>query len=292
MKTIAFLNIKGGVGKSTSVTTLGHILASIYNKRVLLVDLDAQSNTTAMFSNTNYYERLRDKINGNIHLLEHSVSNLLIDKNIDVHKCIKHTEYKGLDIIESDLQLTEIEERLKADVATPQQFRLKRHLVKVEEEYDFCLLDCSPSVGIVNINGLAMSDEVYIPTRTDGFSLEGVAYAKSLVETVSDYNVTLKIAGCFFTQWENFNCPKTAYELLDELMPNLLLPIKINKSKFLSENTLLQKPLLVIDGGKNKSKATINYLRLAKYIVAPNKRTALKEILKEMQEDEQKNELD
>ena len=135
MKSIAFLNIKGGVGKTTSVTTIAHMLATQYKKRVLIVDLDPQGNSTAMFSKADLFE---DFINPELPYLEYSVSNLLMDKKMDVHKCITHTKYENLDIIGADLRLTTVEKAVNSDTSTPQQIRLQRHLKVVEDEYDFC----------------------------------------------------------------------------------------------------------------------------------------------------------
>lgn len=273
MKTIAFLNIKGGVAKTTSVTTLAHILATVHNKKVLVIDLDAQANTTSAFckADFNFEERIKRLLEGNIYSMENSISKLLIDRNTDIHDCIRNTEYENLDVLPSDLQLTVIEKQMEADVSSPQQFRLKMQLDKIQDEYDYCLMDCSPSVSLINVNGLAAADEVYIPIRPDAYSLEGLAFAKNLVDTVSTYNPKLKLAGCFFTAWENYSCPKYLYDILDKYLPNILLPIKINKTIRLSENTVLYEPLYQLDHGKNMSKATKAYLQLAGYMLADNK---------------------
>lgn len=87
---------------------------------------------------------------------------------------------------------------MKADVKSPQQFRLRQHLKKVQNEYDYCIIDTSPSVSIVNINGLAAADSVYLPVRCDGGSLLGVAITVNLVRTVQEYNPRLEIGGSFF----------------------------------------------------------------------------------------------
>ena len=261
-KTIAFLNIKGGVAKTATVTTVAHMLATIYNKKVLIVDLDAQANTTSMSCpmDENIAERIRRILNNEIYAMENSIATLMSDPNKNIYDCIRHTEYSNLDIIPSDLQLTTTENVLKADTMMPQQFRLKAHLQQLKGEYDYILLDCSPSVGLININGLAAADEVYIPIRADANSIEGLAMAKNLVQTVSTYNPKLKLVGCFFIAWENNLACQFLYDLLEELIPEYLLPIKVGKSKFLSENTILQKPLYELDHGKNKSKATVAYL--------------------------------
>lgn len=272
-KTIAFLNIKGGVAKTATVTTVAHMLATIYNKKVLIVDLDAQANTTSMYCpmDENIAERIRRILNNEIYAMENSIATLMSDPNKNIYDCIRHTEYSNLDIIPSDLQLTTTENVLKADTMMPQQFRLKAHLQQLKGEYDYILLDCSPSVGLININGLAAADEVYIPIRADANSIEGLAMAKNLVQTVSTYNPKLKLVGCFFIAWENNLACQFLYELLEELIPEYLLPIKVGKSKFLSENTILQKPLYELDHGKNKSKATVAYLELTEYILNSEK---------------------
>ena len=273
MKTIAFLNIKGGVGKTTSVTTLGHILATVFKRKTLIIDLDPQSNTTSTYcsGNEDFSERFRAVLAGEVYEMENSVSTLLLNRSKDVHSCIRKTEYENLDIIPADLSLSTVEERLKADVSSPQQFRLARHLKKIEDEYDFCLLDCGPSVSIINVNGLAAADEVYIPIRTDGYSLLGLAFAKNLVDNVSEYNPKLKFAGTFFVAWENFNCPKYLYDLLDECLPGSLLLFQINKSILLAENTVMARPLLEVDNTRNPGKASRQYIELARYISADEK---------------------
>lgn len=279
-KTIAFLNIKGGVAKTATVTSVGHMLATVYGKKVLIVDLDAQANSTALFYPTddNFAERIKRILEGKVYGLENSIATLMSDSNMDIHKCIRHTDYENLDIIPADLQLTTVENMLKADTLMPQQFRLKAHLEKVYEEYDFILLDCSPSVGLINVNGLAAADEVYIPFRADGNSIEGLAYAKNLINTVSSYNTKLKLMGGFFVAWENNLASRTMYDLLGELIPDILIPIKIMKSKYLAENTILQRPLYEIDHGKNMSRATKSYLQLAEYIMADDKQSYIDSI--------------
>lgn len=282
MKTITFLNNKGGVGKTASVTTVAHILSSVHNKKVLIVDLDPQGNTSSMFSDIDFLEIFRSIRTGVSEKKEYSVEDLLLDSAMDTHKAIHHTDYAGLDIIPAYLTLSEIEERLKADIKTPQQFKLKMHLEKIKDEYDFCIIDCSPSISLLNINGLVASDEVYIPTLADAGSVLGIAIVMNLIETVSAYNPKLKVAGAFFTRYQGHkNVSKTVYSLLEQILPpGILLPITVGISKFLEENAFQQAPLLIVDSGKNKSKATQGYLKLAGYIVAPNRKAYLKELRK------------
>ena len=238
MKTIAFLNNKGGVGKSASVKTLAHIISSVYDKKVLIVDLDPQGNTSSLYTQVDWVELFKSILEGTTRKAEYSVEDILLNQELDPHVSIHHTKYKNLDIIPAFLTLSEIEERMKADVKTPQQFRMKIQLEKLQDEYDYCLIDCSPSISLLNINGLAASDEVYIPTKVDGDSLIGVAITVNLIRTVASYNPKLKIGGCFFTLWQNKNVSSTAYELLETVLPkNMLLPMKIGVSKYVEEST-------------------------------------------------------
>ena len=270
MKTIIFLNNKGGVGKTASVTTIAHMLAEEFGKRVLLIDLDPQMNATCMFSEINFLKLFSKVYNGEQISAneEKSVEDLLMNKEIDIHDCIKKTKYNNLDIIQSYLTLSETEERMKGDVKTPQQFRLQKHLTIVQNEYDYCIIDSSPSVSIVNINGLAAADQVYMPLRCDGGSLLGIAITMNLVHTVQEYNPKLKIGGMFFTQFnDRKNVAKSVFDLLKTAFGEYILPVNVGISKNIEEGSLLQEPLLAYDSGKNKSNVTKDYLEITRYIM-------------------------
>lgn len=274
MRKIVFLNNKGGVGKTASTATIAHLLASVHKKRTLIIDLDPQGNTSNLYSDVNVFEFVEA-------LLRHerasvkikSVEDLLIDQEMDIHECIQHTKYEGLDIIPSLLTLAEAEEKLKADIRTPQQFRLARHLKKVEEEYDYCLIDCSPSISIVNINGLAAADEVYFPLQTDAWSVAGMSIALDLCENVSQYNPSLKPVGCFFTQVDERKAlGRQAYALVEEYLPDLLIPIKIGISESVKWMSYQQMPLGEVEKNRKKpTKALKAYMDLTEFIISSNK---------------------
>lgn len=278
MKVISFLSDKGGVGKTSSVTTIGHMMAAIHNKKVLLIDNDPQGNTSAVFTTTDFYKLFTNIMTGETGKKQLDVEDMYRDSSVDIRDCIRHTAYDNLDIIPATLTLSESEELLKADVRTPQQFRLKMHLEKIKNDYDYCLIDCSPNLNILNINALAASHEVYIPTRSDGGSLLGIAITVNLVQTVQAYNPQLKIGGIFFTQFQKHkNVCKTAYELVNRtpILSEYLLPITIGISKLLEENSYQQKPLLELDRGSRQSSVTEGYERLTGYMMAPNKKAYL-----------------
>jgi len=268
MKVISFLNNKGGVGKTSSAAAIAHMIAEVHHKKVLIIDIDPQGNISSLYSETKVFNLLTSLLkNTPQEEKETSVEDLFLDSTIDIHDCIKKTKYENLDIIPALLTLSQCEDMLKADIRTPQQFRLKSHLAKIQDEYDFCVIDCSPSVNILNVNGIVASNQIYIPLKCDAWSATGMCIARKLVKDIQSYNSGVQIAGCFFTQWEgNKNVAKTTHELLTAFIPELLLPYTICKSKLIEELSFTQQPLLAYDE-KMTSKVTKDYLALTEFIV-------------------------
>lgn len=277
MKTLCMLNDKGGVGKTANAITISHMLVTVHKKKVLMVDMDPQGNLSAQFSSDDWYSIFISILKGVKLDKDKSVEDVLLDPQMDVREAIRHTKYENLDIIPSHLTLSEVEELLKANVKTPQQFKLMAQLEKVKDEYDYCIIDCSPSINILNINALVAADEVYIPLRCDGNSCIGMAITLNLISTVQSYNPNLKLGGCFFTQFDKRKAvSKQIYDLLQQELPKgMLLPFKIGTTKFLEQNTFEQKPLLEVDSGKRKSNVTLTYLKFTEYLVSQNRESFL-----------------
>ena len=136
-----------------------------------------------------------------------------------------------------------------------------------EDEYDYCIIDTSPSLSIININGLVAADELYIPLKCDGGSLLGVSIIMSILNVVKESNPGLKMGGMFFTQWNGRkNVSKAVYQLLSDSFGEYIIPVTIATSKNVEES-LMQIPLLAYDSGKNKNKVTENYIELTEYIL-------------------------
>lgn len=280
MRTISIINNKGGVGKSSSSAIIAHMLAQM-GKRVLYCDVDPQGNGSSIFNKVDEIELLANLIQGiDIYKGEATVQDLFINSKMDIHDSIKKTDYENLDVIPALLTLSEIEEQLKADIKTPQQFRLKNHFKTVQNEYDYCIIDCSPSISILNVNALAASDDVYIPLRCDGWSAVGVVVSKRLIDTVSEYNPSLKIGGYFFTHF-NFRkkISKNILNLLNVILPEYFIPITIPQSKLIEEMSLNGIPLGESDKNR-KQRITQNYWKLTQFIMAnDNEKKKIKEEL-------------
>jgi chromosome partitioning protein len=187
-KVIAMCNQKGGVGKTTSTINLGASLAE-YGRRVLLVDLDPQGALSAGLG-VPHYE------------LEHTVHNLLIEPRVSIDEVVINTRVKGLDLVPSNIDLSAAEIQLVNEVGREQT--LARALYPVLDRYDYVLIDCQPSLGLLTVNGLACSDGVIIPTECEFFSLRGLALLTDTVDKVRDrLNPKLNISGILVTRYDN-----------------------------------------------------------------------------------------
>lgn len=267
MHTICFYNQKGGVGKTTSSVTIAQILAS-YDKKVLIGDLDPQSNTTSLLGKVPVGAYIDSLFTGkplDRDTAGFSLEDVLLDtaNRIDVHEAITETAYIGLDLLPTFLTLSAAEGRLKDDVVSPQQFRLKKHLDAIEDEYDYCILDCSPSISIVNINGLAAADLVYVPMTPDAYAIAGAATVKTMISSVAEYNPKLRLGGVFFTKWNaRKRVNRETAKMVNYYMPNQTLPYNIPISHFLEENTFLDKAEI-----PESTPAAKVYLDFAKHIM-------------------------
>ena len=237
MKKLSILNIKGGVGKTTSTINLASTLAE-EGKKVLIVDIDAQSNSTMLFK---AYD---------IDAL--SVSDILLDKNINVEDVIKGTDFDNIDV------------KILLDVTRNQQNRLKKALEQVEDKYDYCLIDCPPSLNMITINALVASDEVIVPIKIDKFALDGLGYLlESINEIKDEFNENLKFLGCFITMDNSTTVNKEIKKALKDLLGEKMLDTHIRQNISVVESTFEQKPVIYY---KSKSNASKDYIKLAKEV--------------------------
>ncbi|MDI3315626.1 MAG: ParA family protein [Mycobacterium sp.] len=186
-KVVAMCNQKGGVGKTTSTINLGAALAD-YGRRVLLVDMDPQGALSAGLG-VPHYE------------LQHTIHNMLVEPRVAVDEVLIHTRVKHLDLVPSNIDLSAAEIQLVNEVAREQT--LARALRPVLDHYDYVLIDCQPSLGLLTVNGLACSDGVIIPTECEYFALRGLALLTDTVDKVRDrLNPKLQISGILVTRYD------------------------------------------------------------------------------------------
>ena len=186
-KVVAMCNQKGGVGKTTSTINLGAALAE-YGRRVLLVDMDPQGALSAGLG-VPHYE------------LEKTIHNVLVEPRVSIDDVLLQTRVKYMDLVPSNIDLSAAEIQLVNEVGREQT--LGRALHPVLDRYDYVLIDCQPSLGLLTVNGLACSDGVVIPTECEFFSLRGLALLTDTVDKVRDrLNPKLEISGILLTRYD------------------------------------------------------------------------------------------
>ncbi|MDR1505636.1 MAG: ParA family protein [Treponema sp.] len=179
-----FVNQKGGVGKTTSAVNLGAYLAEA-GKSTLLVDFDSQANLTSGVGVTKSKPGVYELISGGAR----------------VEEAVRETSVKGLSVIPSGIDLSgaavELVEQEQRDLY------LKNALAPVREKYDFILIDCPPSLGVLTLNGLAAADSVLIPMQCEYFAMEGLSLLLQTIRRIQkNLNTRLEIGGIFFTMYD------------------------------------------------------------------------------------------
>ncbi|WP_293771840.1 ParA family protein [uncultured Corynebacterium sp.] len=184
---ISMCNQKGGVGKTTSTINLGACLAEL-GRKVLLVDLDPQGALSAGLGLTH------DEI-------EDTIYDVMLDNQVSIHSAIKPTGISGLDMVPANIDLSAAEIQLVNEVG--REHTLARALRPVRRDYDFIIIDCQPSLGLLTVNALACSDGVIIPMECEFFSLRGLALLTDTVEKVSErINFDLETLGILVTMYD------------------------------------------------------------------------------------------
>ncbi len=185
---ISMTNQKGGVGKTTTTINLGAALVEL-GYRVLLVDFDPQGSLSV-------------GLGVNPHNLEQSIYNLLLTRNAQVDDILHDTSVPGLDILPSNIDLSAAEVQLVSEVAREQT--LQRVLQPLRDKYDYILIDCAPSLGLLTVNALTACDFVIVPLECEYFALRGVALLTETIEKVAErLNPRLEILGILATMFDS-----------------------------------------------------------------------------------------
>ena len=252
-KVIAIANQKGGVGKTTTAINLAASLA-VLEKKVLIIDADPQANTTSglNFSPDNDQER--------------TLYEVMVDQ-IDIRNTLIQTEIANLHMIPSHINLVGAEIQLVD--ASDRESRIKNALAAIKDEYDFIIIDCSPSLGLITVNSLAAADSVMIPVQPEFFALEGLGKLLQTIRLVQNgINPSLDIEGFVVTMFDGRT--KVHNQVLGELREhfgNMVFKSIIQRNIRLSEAPSHGKPIILYDVICN---GTTNYLNLAKEVLEKN----------------------
>jgi chromosome partitioning protein len=250
-KVLALCNQKGGVGKTTSTINLGAALAE-YGRRVLLVDFDPQG-------------ALSVGLGIPAHQLNQTIYNVLIERSVGIHDVVIPTGVDDVDLLPSNIDLSAAEVQLVSEVG--REHTLVRTLRPVVPDYDYILIDCQPSLGLLTVNALAAADGVLIPLECEFFSLRGVALLIDTIEKVRErLNPKLDITGILATMYDprTLHCREVMARVV-EAFGDTVFEAVINRTVRFPETTVAGEPITRWAPRSSGAKA---YRQLAREVIA------------------------
>ncbi len=255
-KIIAIANQKGGVGKTTTTINLGGCLG-VLEYKILIVDADPQANST---SGTGFDPKTVRNIYDCLVNGTHPKDVILPTNNPNLYILPSH-----LDLVGAELEMINLPNR---------EYLLKSTLEKVKDDYDFILIDCSPSLGLITVNSLVAADSVMIPVQCEYFALEGLSKLLNTIKIVQGrLNPTLEIEGMLLTMYDTRL--RLANQVVDEVKTHfqeLVFDTVIHRNTTLSEASSHGTTVIMHDAS---SKGSINYLNFARELLQKNDLTKI-----------------
>lgn len=249
-RTIAIANQKGGVAKTTTAVNLSACMAA-KGKKVLLIDIDPQGNATS-------------GVGVNKEQVNHCIYDVLIN-NVPIESLIINTEIKGLQIVPATIQLAGAEIELVSAIS--REVKLKKAVEQIKEKFEYILIDCPPSLGLLTLNALTAADSLIIPIQCEYYALEGLGQLMNTYELVKKHlNPSLSIEGVLLTMFDART--NLSIQVVDEVkahFKNKVYSTIVPRNIRLSEAPSHGKPIITYDP---KSRGAEVYQDLAKEVIA------------------------
>ena len=249
VKVIAIANQKGGVGKTTTAVNLAACLATL-DRKVLMIDSDPQGNGTSGFG----FDR-RD--------LKKCIYDVIIAQT-PMQEIILHTKYKNLDVLPAKIELAGAE--IELVTLMNREGRLKTALERIKHNYDYVIIDCPPSLGLLTVNALTAASSVLIPIQCEFYALEGVTMLMNTIQLVQrNLNPALKLEGIVMTMFDSrTNLSQDVVGEVQKYFKSKVYKTIVPRNVRLSEAPSHGEPVIYYD---NKSKGAQVYMELAREVI-------------------------